>query len=589
LLFNGFLTLITTASQLYLDLRWDTASIEERIGQVARSDTSTLANALWAYDADAIQLDLRGIRQLPDIAYVRISTPTGDTFTEGTPPVTARRISRTFELWHHEDDSERVRLGTFEVTASLESAYARLFRRAITILGTNALKTFPISIFILLVFQRLVTRHLDTIANYAKRLDLDRLDVPLVLNRQPKGSKDDELTHVVNAINAMRDSLSTKIEERQLAERVIQESEARLRAIMDGSPAVIYIKDAAGRYELVNRRFAELFGVDRDTIRGKTDFDIFPRDAAERFCATDQRVLKDGKATDIEEAVPHRDGIHTYISLKFPIFDAEGRPSAVCGISTDVTDRKRIEDSRNQLLAETQEMLQLREDFIAVTSHELRTPVATLTLHADLLDRTLDKATAASSHELAPVSKAVKVFKRQTEHLGRLVDSLLDASRRGRLDLTPVPVDLSRLVREVALGYQNQVASTKEQVFLDLQPDVCGTWDILKIEQVVLNLLTNAVKYGQGKPIRIVVRSDADSAILVVEDSGIGIPPEAQGRVFGRFERAVPTARYGGIGLGLYITRKIVEAHGGSIEVQSESGEGSRFTVRLPLRPQTLS
>ena len=122
-------------------------------------------------------------------------------------------------------------------------------------------------------------------------------------------------------------------------------------------------------------------------MRGRTDFDIFPRDVAEKLCANDQKVVDGGSPVDFEETAPHPDGIHTYISLKFPIFDAERRVSAVCSISTDVTERKRIEDSRDQLLVETQEMLQLREDFLAVTSHELRTPVTALKLQAELLAR----------------------------------------------------------------------------------------------------------------------------------------------------------------------------------------------------------
>jgi signal transduction histidine kinase len=162
---------------------------------------------------------------------------------------------------------------------------------------------------------------------------------------------------------------------------------------------------------------------------------------------------------------------------------------------------------------------------------------------------------------------------------------LLDTSRSTAIELKRAPCDLSRLVAEVVSSYQEQVPAAKEQVQLALQPAVSGQWDALRIEQVVLNLLTNAVKYGAGKSIRISVESDDKDALFVIADSGIGISRETHERIFERFERAVPIASYGGLGLGLYIARQIILAHGGSIEVESEPNKGARFSVRIPLVP----
>ncbi|MEO7165350.1 MAG: ATP-binding protein [Bdellovibrionia bacterium] len=586
LLFNSFLTVLTTALQLYIDLKWETSSVEDRITQITTSYHLSLANALWSYDSESIQLQLQGIANLPDIGYLRITTPTGETFKAGAPIHYSRKIFHTFDLWHRTDDTESMRLGTLEITASLQGLYDRLLRRIVVILVTNSAKTFPISIFILFIFQVLVARHLAVIANYTHQLDWERLDVPLILPRRKKGKGVDELDQVVNAINSMRRSLLKRIEERNRSERVLQESEARLRAIIDGTMAVIYVKDTAGRFLVVNNRFEELFHMNREEVQGKTNFDVFPRDIAEKFQINDQRVIQAGKSLDLEEVVPLSDGLHTYISLKFPIFNSEGKVSAVCGISTDVTDRKRVAESRIQLLAKTEEMLQMREDFIAIASHELRTPIASLILHARLFERKLESSSLKETPEFTYLSKGIKIMRDQTERLARLVEAMLETSRRTTLELKYVPFEMSDLVQDVVSRFQEEVSRKKYQVLLELQPKVTGRWDILKIEQVVRNLFTNAIKYGEGKPIRITVSSDGKFAILVVQDWGIGISKEDQLRIFNRFERAVSIREYGGMGLGLYITRKIVEAHGGSIRLESEPGKGSKFTITLPLIPK---
>jgi signal transduction histidine kinase len=177
----------------------------------------------------------------------------------------------------------------------------------------------------------------------------------------------------------------------------------------------------------------------------------------------------------------------------------------------------------------------------------------------------------------------VKVAQRQVRRLADLVESLLDVSRlsTGRLQLRLGEVDLTAVAREMVSQLQQQAQSAGCEVRLEAVDPVRGIWDQLRLEQVVTNLLTNAFKYGAGQPIHLRVWAEAGKAKLQVRDQGIGIDPMNHRRIFGMFERAVSDRHYGGLGLGLYITRQIVEALGGAIYVDSEPGQGATFTVEL--------
>lgn len=176
------------------------------------------------------------------------------------------------------------------------------------------------------------------------------------------------------------------------------------------------------------------------------------------------------------------------------------------------------------------------------------------------------------------------IFQGQMRRLADLVENLLDVSRinESRLDLHLEPTDLAALARLVSEHLREQLDRTGCKLELEAKEPVQGEWDRLRLEQVMLNLLTNAMKYGAGRPIRLTTLLQGERALLRVSDEGIGIPREAQRRIFERFERAA-SHNYGGLGLGLFITRQIVEAHHGQIWVESEPGRGATFFVELPL------
>jgi signal transduction histidine kinase len=235
-----------------------------------------------------------------------------------------------------------------------------------------------------------------------------------------------------------------------------------------------------------------------------------------------------------------------------------------------------------QLHHQSQEAVRLRDEFLSVASHELNTPMAALMLSLEGLG-TPDPDLQLDQQGMAHVAKLAE---RQGKRLTKLISDLLDVTRltRGALALNREEVDLSVLVREVVARYKPELERAGCEISTDLAK-VVGRWDPMRLDQVVLNLLANAAKFGARKPVELKVERVADRARLTVSDHGIGVDPTQQVRIFERFERGVSSHNYGGLGLGLYICKRIVESHGGVISVDSRPAQGATFVVVLPLQP----
>jgi signal transduction histidine kinase/HAMP domain-containing protein len=244
-----------------------------------------------------------------------------------------------------------------------------------------------------------------------------------------------------------------------------------------------------------------------------------------------------------------------------------------------------LENAR--LYREAQEGIRIREEFLSVAAHELKTPLTALHLSTQRLLRLAQQVPGAGG-ETSRFSATLHAVEHQGKRLANLVGSLLDVARidAGKLLLEPAEVDLVDVVRKVVEQFSDELSKAGCTVRLAAEHPLVGWWDSSRLEQVVTNLLSNALKYGAGKPIDVTVEESHGTARLIVHDSGIGITEEDQERIFARFERAVSVRHYGGLGLGLYITRQIITAHGGTIRVSSQPAAGATFTVELPRGPR---
>jgi signal transduction histidine kinase len=233
--------------------------------------------------------------------------------------------------------------------------------------------------------------------------------------------------------------------------------------------------------------------------------------------------------------------------------------------------------------AERADAVAAREDFISIASHELRTPLTPLTLQVDRLRRLLGRGASPAS-DLETIRASME---RQVLRLSGLIDVLLDVTRlqSGRLPLHREQIDLAAIARETVESLAEQLRVAQCTLTLDASAPVLGEWDRMRLQQALTNLLTNAIKYAAGKPISVRVTAGEKRAELVVTDGGPGISPRDQAQLFHRFARLRANRRSGGLGLGLYITRQIMEAHGGSVTITSKPGGGATFLCTLPLTP----
>jgi two-component system cell cycle sensor histidine kinase/response regulator CckA len=359
-------------------------------------------------------------------------------------------------------------------------------------------------------------------------------------------------------------------------EEALRRSEENLQRIMDGSSAVIFAKDLDGKYLFINTLYEKLFHVSKSAIIGKTDYDVFPHDAADAFRDADLQALKAGRPIEAEEAVPHDDGMHYYISLKFPLYDDNKKPYAVCGIATDITERKKLEEQ--SLRVQKLEAIGTLAGGIAHDFNNLLHGVFGYISLAKLKRNDQEKSIAA----LEEAEKAL--------HLTvRLTNQLLTFSKGGKpvkklIDLLPVIETAAKFALSGSRsGYHLVVDAALWQIDADEG----------QIGQVIQNLILNADQAmpeggrvevlarnvqppGRGLPQRL--QQGASYVEIAVKDSGVGIPKQYLTKIFDPYF----TTKEKGSGLGLSTSYSIVKNHAGLIEVRSEVGKGTTFLVYLP-------
>ncbi|MFL5815891.1 MAG: ATP-binding protein [Bdellovibrionia bacterium] len=243
----------------------------------------------------------------------------------------------------------------------------------------------------------------------------------------------------------------------------------------------------------------------------------------------------------------------------------------------------KLAEENSQLYEKTKDALESRDEFLSIASHELKTPLSGMYLQLQLMRKLLPQV---------PPSETTDKYKRllegsikQTEMLNGLVEELLDLTRirAGKLELRKQECDLKPILDKSLTQLSLDITRSKSPLSVDADSKVVGNFDPLRMSQLMTNLISNAVKYGAGKPIEVSLRSLKSMAEFQVKDQGLGIPEEKQKAIFERFERADLTKEISGLGLGLYITKQLIEAHGGKIQVESQVGQGSVFKVLLPL------
>jgi PAS domain S-box-containing protein len=366
------------------------------------------------------------------------------------------------------------------------------------------------------------------------------------------------------------------ISERRRIEELQRESEVRFQTLADQAPVLIWLNDRDG-CEFVNREYLRFLGSTLDDVRGMgwARF-VHPDDLAE-YVAAYRRAEEGRDAFDAQFRFRRGDGEYRWMkSSGLPRLTADGSLVGFVGCSVDFTDVKEAMDA-------LQESDRRKDEFLATLAHELRNPLAPLRNGLAILRLTLDAP--------AEVDSTLGVMERQLAHLVRLIDDLIDVSRisRGKIELKRQRFELAGAIAEAAAVARPRVEYEARRFSVELPPDplfVAG--DVTRLTQVVANLLDNAAKYTEpdGR-VRLALERQRDHAVITVEDDGIGIPAEMLDRVFEMFaqiDHPIESERRGGLGIGLTLVKRLVELHGGTVEVSSPGpGCGSRFVVRVPL------
>ncbi len=376
-------------------------------------------------------------------------------------------------------------------------------------------------------------------------------------------------------------TITRDITESKKAEERLRAGETQFRSLADAIPQLAWIAEADGAIHWFNRRWYEYTGTSAEEMEAEGGWGWKQvHDPAElpRVVAGFQAAIASGEPWEDTFPLRRHDGeFRWHLSRAMPMRDAEGRIVRWFGTNTDVEDQRRQS-------TELKKAIEVRDIFLSVASHELKTPVTSLALRLAQAQREV-RGSAAGQPARGRELRHLELAEAQLRRLAALVDGLLDVTRisEDRLSLVLEEVDVAEVVRETAQGLAPEAERVGSPLHVKVPPQAVGRFDRVRLGQVVTNLLSNAIKFGAGQPIHVALTADGKALRLAVSDEGIGIPPESLERIFGRFERAVSERNYGGLGLGLYITRKIVEAMGGTVSAQGAPGKGATFTVELPL------
>jgi PAS domain S-box-containing protein len=582
LVFSSVITLLLTLTQLYLDYRRDVRAIDQRIAEIDSGYRQSLGEGLWRLDVRQLRLQLDGILHLPDIRYVELREATDHTaplvVTAGSRQANPS-VRNEFKIFYTNRGADQL-LGILVVEATFDRIYRRLLNTAAVIMVGEAIKTFIVSFFILLIVHLLITRHLTAIAASLRGYDLRGSQAPLHLERHPPRTAD-ELDGLVGAFNQMYARL-------QVAYGDLQEREAKIRRLVDANIIGILIIDLEGQIVEANDAFLRMVGYDRrDLVSGRMRWtDLTPPDWRDHDAKRVEQVKVTGTSQAFEKEYFRKDGSRVPVLVGVARFEETGNRAVAFVL--DLTERKRAEAEARESerryhevqieLAHANRVAMLGE-LTASIAHEVNQPIGATLVNAETAQRWLDRQPPDLERATQAINRIVQDSKRTADIIERLRG--LGKKSPGRKD----ELNLNEAILGVIGLTRSETSTSGIAVRMHLAerlPPVHG--DRVQLQQVILNLILNAVEamrsVDDAAPRELSISTEpkgADEVLVAVGDSGPGIDPEHLERVFESFYTTKPS----GMGLGLSICRAMVEAQGGRLWAEANESRGAVFRFTL--------
>lgn len=571
ILFSSLLTLLITLAQLYLEYKSDLTALNESIVNVEAGYRQGITNAVWLDDKKQLAAILDGIIALPDVEYAAVYV-NSELYAFSGQHVVDNSVESVFPL-EYEYENKLLTIGETFVEADLSGIYENLLNRVGVLLASNGIKTFFVALFMYFLFDRLVFRRLDQIYNFVRHYDIHKLDRRIDIEELNRHHESDEIYEIANSLNEMQDYLSSSLNEL-----------LRLKTTLDLSlDAVIMFYPDSYKFFYANTGAAKLLGYSVEDLIGMTPVDVCSDFDEAHFSGLVRETLDDAESSaQIETVFMHKDGSLIPVKVILQYIDPENEDPRFTFIARDITKRKNDEMMLLRSLEDASAASDAKSKFMMSMSHELRTPLNAILGFSQLLELEADTLTPKQN-------EAVKDILQGGQHLLSLIEDVLDLTsiESGNVILSLERMDPKSLVDEcikivspLAVIRGVQLESKISSASL---PEI--NIDQTRFKQVLINLLSNAVKYNEeGGSVTLVCEFPQDNILrLKITDTGCGIKASEQINVFTPFNRLGHEAgEVEGTGIGLNITKSLVELMDGEIAFQSREGKGSSFWVDFP-------
>lgn len=588
-LFSSFVTLILTAMQLRIDYNYGISVLEQQLDQIQHTNLESITESVWIVDDSLMKLQLQGLSRLPDIIFVELVDDGGARIQSVGKVDTRHVLDKSYALIKQYRDND-IKLGQLHIVATKVNIYQRLWDTVLIILVSQAIKTFLVSLFILIVFNYLVTRHLSDIADFLEYINVKKKSDHLKLDRKLPGERGDELDRVVQSVNSMMDDNHKHYIELKESQNLLSESEARFLAIFNSISDSIVVSDVHRNILVVNPAFNRQFRYE----------DEFP-DTIDSVFALESE--DDNKIINRYESIIHNSMEET-LYLQFSrkdgdCFDGEissskvmlpgGQHVAYLSIIRDITLRKQNEKEKLQLMQELQQSQKMESIGLLVggIAHDFNNILGSIIGYSELASDHIED----DDHTLARyLSSIISSGERASD----LIKQLLAFSRRTSSE--PVKIDLTRLVDEISNMLKPLLPATIE-LQLDMADKLPGImFDYTQIQQVLLNICLNARDAMEGRGVLnlsvssekihdLACRSCGNSisgeyVVIEIADTGSGISEDVLDKIFEPF---FTTKKQGeGTGMGLSVVHGILHKHNSHIVVDSIQGAGTTFKLYIP-------